>query len=176
MTAENELQTTHTLLTQWAKGASTPEPDRIDVLLSVNDLLAAVRALHDARVGYLISITGLDWLGKNAALAQDERWKELCAISNADPATAPGPLEVLYHFAAGTGIITLRVLTLRDAAAVPSVCDIIPSATFFERELSEMFGIRVVNTPDPAHLFLPDDWQPGVYPLRKDFVPEKHDE
>ena len=56
---------------------------------------------------------------------------------------------------------------------VPSVCAIIPSASFFERELIEMFGITVDGTPNRDRLFLPDDWPQGVYPLRKDFKMEE---
>jgi NADH:ubiquinone oxidoreductase subunit C len=173
MTNQSALQTSNALLAHLARGASTPEPDRLDVLLSVFDLLAAVKTLHAAHCGYLTAITGLDLLGKNAALAKDARWEEITAATGADPATAPGPLEVLYHFSVGSAVVTLRVLTPRDDAMVPSVCGIIPSASFFERELSEMFGINVLDTPDPTHLFLPEDWQPGVYPLRKDFIPNK---
>ena len=33
----------------------------------------------------------------------------------------------------------------------------------------EMFGVTVVDTPNPDRLFLPDEWPAGVYPLRKDF-------
>jgi formate hydrogenlyase subunit 5 len=50
------------------------------------------------------------------------------------------------------------------------VCSSIPGATFFERELSEMFGITVVGTPNPDRLFLPDQWPTDAPPLRKDFV------
>jgi Ni,Fe-hydrogenase III component G len=54
---------------------------------------------------------------------------------------------------------------------IPTVCNLIPSAIFFERELIEMFGITVEGTPNTDHLFLPDEWPEGVYPLRKDFQP-----
>jgi Ni,Fe-hydrogenase III component G len=55
-------------------------------------------------------------------------------------------------------------------AVIPTVCGVIPSAGFFERELIEMFGVTVIGTPDPSRLFLPDDWPEGVYPLRKEFT------
>ena len=168
---ETTLQTGGALLAPWTKGTRTPEPGRLDVLIDVADLLPAAKALIDAHWGYLVVITGLDYLGKSAALAQDERYKRLIEAANA-PADA-GVLEVLYFFASGPAIITLRALILRDAATVPSVCGIIPAASFFERELSEMFGITVVNTPDPRRLFLPDMWPENVPPLRKDFVPNK---
>jgi Ni,Fe-hydrogenase III component G len=67
-------------------------------------------------------------------------------------------------------VLTLRVPTAREAASVPSVCGLIPSASVFERELVEMFGITVVGTPDNSRLFLADDWPDGIYPLRKDAV------
>jgi NADH:ubiquinone oxidoreductase subunit C len=129
------------------KHSDLPEPGRIDIQIEANDLLAAVKALFDARWGYLIAITGLD-LGE-----------------------AAGKLEVLYHFGQGAAVLTLRVAIPRanEEARVPSVCRLIPSASFFERELSEMFGIVVEGTPDPNRLFLPDDWPGGAFPLRKDF-------
>jgi Ni,Fe-hydrogenase III component G len=52
---------------------------------------------------------------------------------------------------------------------LPSICPLIPSATLYERELIEMFGFVIEDTPDPARLLLPDDWPDGVYPLRKAF-------
>jgi Ni,Fe-hydrogenase III component G len=53
---------------------------------------------------------------------------------------------------------------------VPSICSVIPAASFFERELAEMLGVVIADAPDSNRLFLPDDWPDGVYPLRKDFA------
>ena len=171
MSTELILQASAGLLAPWIKGTRTPEPNRLDVLIDAADLLAAVQALHDARWGYLTAIAGLDYLGKAAQFAQDARWQTLVADGRASPQDAP--LEALYFFASGAAVVTLRLLLPRDAASVASVCSITPSASFFERELSEMFGITVVDTPDPNRLFLPDNWPPGVHPLRKDFTPGK---
>lgn len=144
MNPDTALQVASTRLAPWALHTHRPEPNRLDVMLNVTDLLAAIKALHESDWGYLAAITGLD-LGPEA-----------------------GEFEVLYHFCAGAAVVTLRLRTPRAAAAVPSVCDIIPSAGFFERELSEMLGVTVTNTPNPDRLFLPDDWPDGNYPLRKD--------
>jgi Ni,Fe-hydrogenase III component G len=148
MDIDTILQSASALLTPWAKDTQKHDPERLDVSLAAQDLLPAVKALRDAHWGYLSAITGLD-LGVDA-----------------------GEIEVLYHFCAGAAVVTLRVRTPRAAASVPSVCGVIPSASLFERELSEMLGVTVVNTPDPTRLFLPEDWPDGVYPLRKDFKPE----
>jgi len=33
-----------------------------------------------------------------------------------------------------------------------------------------MLGVEVTGLTNTDHLFLPDDWREGVYPLRKDAV------
>jgi Ni,Fe-hydrogenase III component G len=139
------LQTAANILEQWAVEITTPEPNRLDARITAPDVLAAVKGMVAAHWGYLATITGLD--------------------RGADD----GELELLYHFCYGAAIVTLRVYIPYDNAFVPSVCEIIPSASFYERELIEMLGITIANTPNTDRLFLPDDWPEGVYPLRKNF-------
>ena len=170
MSSEDNLKTGAGLLAPWTLGSKTPEANRMDIMIDAASVPAAVKTLADARWGYLVAITGLDYLGKTAQFAQDARWKALLEAGTAKPDS--GVLEVLYFLSNGPAMIVLRALIVREAASVPSVCDIIPSATFFERELSEMFGITIQNSTDPSHLFLPENWGDGVYPLRKDFVPQ----
>lgn len=146
---EERLQAAQQVLSPWAGDSQTPEPNRLDVGMAAENLIAATEALIAARWGYLAAITGLD-LGAEA-----------------------GQIEVLYHFCEGAAVLTLRVATPRAAASVPSVCPVIPSASVFERELVEMMGIQVVGTPDNSRLFLADDWPDDVYPLRKDAVLER---
>jgi NADH:ubiquinone oxidoreductase subunit C len=145
VSTDSALDRAGELLGPWTSATSRPEPHRLDIAVAAADVVVAVRALRDAGWGYLAAITGLD-LG-----------------------AAAGGLDVLYHFCAGAAIVTLRVRILRSNATVPSICDLVPSASFFERELSEMFGVTVTGTPDVSRLLLPDDWPDGVYPLRKDF-------
>lgn len=147
-TLEEKLQAARDILASWAGEIQTPEPNRLDVPVTAENLIAAVTALDAARWGYLSAITGLD-LGVEA-----------------------GQIEVLYHFCEGAAVVTLRVATLRAESSVPSVCPVIPSGSIFERELVEMMGIDVVGTPDRGRLFLAEDWPDGVYPLRKDAVLE----
>jgi ech hydrogenase subunit E len=135
------------LLAPWTEEVNTPEEGREEVRLLPANLLAAVEALHKERWGHLTSITGLD-LGVEA-----------------------GELQVLYHFRRQAAVLGLRVRTPRDAASVPSICGILPSASFMEREMGELFGVHVVGMPPHGRLFLADDWPDGVYPLRKDFNP-----
>ena len=141
------LQTAEALLTPWTQSKESPAANRLDVVVAVYDLLTAVQALQASGWGYLAAITGLD-LGVEM-----------------------GQIEVLYHFCSGAAVVSLRVRTERDAAVVPSLCGLIPSASVFERELMEMFGVVVDGTPNTERLFLPDEWPEKTYPLRKDFQP-----
>lgn len=150
MTAtEEDLAEAVELLKPWSKEIQTPEEGRVEVVLDRENLLAAVETLHEIRWGHLTSITGLD------------------------PGVDTGEIEVLYHFRRQAAVVGLRVRTRRDSASLPSICGIIPSASFLEREMGEMFGVEVVGMPHHGRLFLADDWPEGVYPLRKDFQPEQ---
>ena len=42
------------------------------------------------------------------------------------------------------------------------------AANWQEREIQDLFGIRVVGHPNPRRCALHDDW-PEVHPLRQDF-------
>jgi NADH-quinone oxidoreductase subunit C len=80
-------------------------------------------------------------------------------------------MEVLYHFCPGDAVIALRVRVPRENGALPSLCEVIPGAEVFERELHEMFGVEITGLHTPDRLYLPDDWPANVYPMRKDFDP-----
>jgi Ni,Fe-hydrogenase III component G len=145
MTNEALLDTAQQLLTTWARATTKPTANRLDVQIDSASLPLAAAALRQARWGFLTAITGLDDVKANE-------------------------LEVLYHFVNGAANVNLRVRIPRENASIPSVCGVIPAATFFERELGEMFGINVTGTPNPDRLFLPDEWPTDAPPLRKDFV------
>lgn len=54
----------------------------------------------------------------------------------------------------------------------PSLAKDIYSASLFEREIWEMFGIRPEGSPDLRRLHLHEEvWPEGFFPLRKDFTP-----
>ncbi len=151
------LQAAEALLQPWAKAVTRPAGNRLDATLEPADLTAAVSALRKAHLGYLAAITGVDHPASAPATEEGQA------------APDAGTLEVLYHFCQGAAIVTLRVSVPHTEPVVPTVCGVIPAATLYERELSELFGIEVKGTPDPSRLVLADEWPEGVYPLRKSF-------
>jgi len=74
-------------------------------------------------------------------------------------------IVLLYHLWHGQGL-TLRAVLPRDGAHIATLTDLIPGATFYEREVSEMLGVTFDNHPDPGTLLLPDNWD-GEPPLRQ---------
>lgn len=166
------LQTAEQILTPWDGVISHPSPERLDVAIQEKALKPAVKALVDARWGYLAAITGLDHPGAAGPAPDEQRWQRVSEEGEPEAAGGvekEGTLEVLYHFCQGACVLTLRVSVRYSSAALPSICDLVPTATLFEREMIEMFGITLVGTPNTDKLLLPDDWPDGVFPLRKSF-------
>jgi NADH:ubiquinone oxidoreductase subunit C len=170
MDQNNPLASAEELLKPWSSHAAYPKPNRLDLTVSSSDLYNAVGALVKAQWGYLSAITGLDHPGSGETSPEETRWDRLTSVIDGAMPPKTGSLEVLYHFVEGNGVLTLRVSISRGNPAVPSICALLPTASLFERELSEMFGINVPGTPNTDHFILPEDWTPGVYPLRKDFT------
>ena len=67
-----------------------------------------------------------------------------------------------------------------DNPKVDSITDVVPAASWAEREMRDMVGIEPVGHRYPKRLVLPDGWPDGLHPLRKDMswdhVPEDFDE
>ncbi|MEM2341382.1 MAG: NADH-quinone oxidoreductase subunit C [Candidatus Bathyarchaeia archaeon] len=77
-------------------------------------------------------------------------------------------MEYLYHFHIDGIVLTVRSLKPKEDNTLESIADIIPAANFIEREISDLFGITLVNHPQPEHgLILTRDWLDEKRPLRK---------
>ncbi len=85
--------------------------------------------------------------------------------------------EVLYHFSEDrTGIIyTLKVIAPKDDPKVEALGSWFPAAQWIEREMHELLGVDFIGHPNLVPLLTSDtDWEPGRYPLRRDY--EERDE
>jgi len=172
------LSNVEEILKPWTRWAKRVQPEIIEISISRSNLHACIQALQAAEWGYLSAITGLHIPGIPPTASIEKQWNRLedDNIHSAAPALGDSFL-VLYHFCEGAAILNLRLHPPSyDDNSVPSICDLIPSATLYERELQEMFGLKVKGTPNPGRFVLSEDWPEGVYPLRKDFdgtLPDK---
>ena len=81
-------------------------------------------------------------------------------------------IEILYHFFCQGVTVSLSTFVPKADPVIDTITDIMPGATLYEREIQELLGVKVKDHPDPRRLLLPDDWEEGVYPLRKDYQVE----
>ncbi len=155
------LETAKALLQPWTQKVNNPEEHRVDVTVMREDLKAAFCALVENHWGYLAAITALD-----RAPAAPKPAKE-----GETPIEQPeGCVEVLYQLCEGAAVCTLRVCAPYSDVVLPTICDVYPAATLYEREAMELLGVVFVGTPVTTRLVLPDEWPDGVYPLRKAFT------
>jgi len=88
--------------------------------------------------------------------------RHLSTITGQDTGSA---IELLYHFWDGQGL-TLRTLLPEEEPHIATVTNLIPGASFYEREASEMLHVTFDGLSDLRPLLLPDDWS-GEAPLRQ---------
>lgn len=148
----NTLQTlerARDLIHEWQVECTMPEEFRCDFMIHPDEFFEVVQSLHDGKWGYLCTITGVD--------------RPAVGESGQDV------IDVMYHFAEGEAVVTLHVYLPYDNLHIPSLCSLIPSASIYEREVMELLGVTIDNTPNTNKLVLPDEWPDNVYPLRKSF-------
>ena len=94
----------------------------------------------------------------------------LVSVFADDVRAGAGVFHLYYVMAldAAHGFFILRVPVPPEKPEFLSLTDAMPSVNWQEREIQDLFGLKLLNHPNPRRCALHDDW-PEVYPLRKDF-------
>ena len=98
-------------------------------------------------------------------------WKARLVTVFADDARAGEGVFRLYYVLAldaAHGFLILRVPVSPGAPEFTSLTNAIPAVNWQEREIQDLFGLKLIGHPNPRRCALHDDW-PEVHPLRKDF-------
>jgi NADH:ubiquinone oxidoreductase subunit C len=104
-------------------------------------------------------------------LAQKADFTHISTITGVD---VGDEIEAIYHLSREGRIeLSLKVRTQKNNPALPTITDIIPGATLYEREVHDLLGLTFEGHPDLSPLVLPEGWPPDVYPLRKEWTIEK---
>jgi Ni,Fe-hydrogenase III large subunit/Ni,Fe-hydrogenase III component G len=74
----------------------------------------------------------------------------------------------LYALDSAHGFVLVRVPIPQDKPEMISLTNAIHAANWQEREIQDLFGIKLIGHPNPRRCVLHDDW-PEIHPLRKDF-------
>jgi Ni,Fe-hydrogenase III large subunit/Ni,Fe-hydrogenase III component G len=93
----------------------------------------------------------------------------------ADDRPYSGTFIVAHNFAFDRDHVLCSVLIHlpADAPRIDSITEVVPAASWAEREMRDLVGIEPVGHRYLKRLVLPDGWPDGVHPLRKD-VPWNH--
>ena len=96
------------------------------------------------------------------------QFSSLVDITAVDYPERSDRFDIVYHFLSmyQNKRIRLRV-AMREDEMLSSICDIHPSANWFEREVFDMFGVLFTGHPDLRRLLT--DYGFRGHPLRKDF-------
>jgi NADH-quinone oxidoreductase subunit C len=124
------------------------EPFEVRVVLPARAIVDAVRAARQAGFDLLSDVFGIDWL----------RY----------PGHQGPRFSVTYNlYSIGHGERLFLRVDVDDDEAVPSITGAWKAATFLEREVYDMFGLRFSGHPDLRKIHTPEDLE--GHPLRKDF-------
>lgn len=81
--------------------------------------------------------------------------------------------ELCYHLSNGPLIITVRTKLPYSQLIIPTITDLAPGASLYEREIHDLFGVIFEGHRNLTPLLLPDNWPKNVHPLRKEWTVER---
>jgi len=94
-------------------------------------------------------------------------FSSLCAITGLDEGVN---MACIYHLSGANGItLNIKVTFLKENPVIQSVTNYFSSAEIYERELVDLFGIKVQGLAEGNRYPLTDDWPKDEFPLRKDW-------
>ena len=129
------------------------EDDKIYVLISSADLPDVTDFVYWKLGGYLVNVAGSDERRYNGSYGL----YYIFSIEDGLDEKAPKPWIIVYTYVPQYELV------------LPSTTSRVPAASWYEREVMDLLGLKAEGHPDPRRLVLPDDWPEGVYPLREDY-------
>ncbi len=83
-------------------------------------------------------------------------------------------IELFYHFWRDRSFVTVKTLVQKDHLRLESISGLLPSATLYEAEIQDLFGVTFDGNPYTGRrLLLPDDYPADAPPpLRTEADPE----
>ena len=99
------------------------------------------------------------------------KWEgRLVSVFAEDERERSGSYFVCYVFAVDSAhtFFIVRIPISPDQPEFTSLTNAVHSVNWQEREIQDLFGLKLIGHPNPRRCALHDDW-PEVFPLRKDF-------
>ncbi len=115
------------------------------------DTLRALRDTPELRYAFLADITAVDYIPR------EPRFEVLYLLASLGTA----------GFGATAKRLRVKVRVPGADPSLPTIISLWPAANWAERELWDMFGIRVDGHPDLRRILMPEDWE--GHPMRRDY-------
>ncbi|MEM2180300.1 MAG: NADH-quinone oxidoreductase subunit C [Nitrososphaeria archaeon] len=77
-------------------------------------------------------------------------------------------IEIMAHLGVSTSV-SVKTIVDKNSPKIASLCNLIPGAEFYEREIMDLLGVQFEGHPNPKRFVLPQDWPSDIHPLRKSF-------
>ena len=101
-------------------------------------------------------------------LRDDLDYESCMEISAIDYIATRGGFEIFYEMLSYSKRKRIRVKTfIRQKQPIESVYSVFKMANWAEREMYDMYGVKILNHPNMKRIIMPDDWYD--YPLRKTY-------
>ena len=102
-------------------------------------------------------------------LKEELHYIYLTDIFGIDRFTSEDRFEVVYNLISlrNREKLFLKVRLPEEEPVMDSITDVWQSASWMEREVYDMFGVKFNNHPDFRRIFMPEDY--NYFPLRKEF-------
>jgi Ni,Fe-hydrogenase III component G len=113
---------------------------------------------------------GPELAGELHTALRDHHGGRLAGVFAEDARAESEVYFVYYLFAldAAHGFVLVRVPVPGEQPEIASLTGAAHAVNWQEREIQDLFGIKMIGHPNPRRCVLHDDW-PDVHPLRKDF-------
>ncbi|MHB1022964.1 MAG: NADH-quinone oxidoreductase subunit C [Acidobacteriaceae bacterium] len=124
--------------------------DRNELTLTIarESIVAAAQIVQNSGYNFLEDVTCVDWYPSEPRF------------------------QVTYHIVSHSLKHRIRLCVLVESSdpVVDSITAVWPSANFYEREVFDLFGVRISGHPNLRRIMMPDEWE--GHPLRKDYPVE----
>lgn len=102
-------------------------------------------------------------------LKNEQRFIYLTDVFGTDRFTSEERFEVIYNLISlrDRERLFVKVRLPEEEPVLKSVAGLWKAASWMEREVYDMFGIKFTNHPDFRRIYMPEDFD--YYPLRKEF-------
>jgi NADH-quinone oxidoreductase subunit C len=102
-------------------------------------------------------------------LKYDQKFVRLSTVTAVDRYPAEPRFEVVYHLHSveHKQRIRLKCRVFGAEPVIESVTSVWRGASWYEREVFDLFGIRFLGHPNLKRILMPEDWEGN--PLRKDY-------